>query len=78
MLALPLIILAVHFFIALVRGVMAFRLPHPSAFPGVLVLAVLVATAFYDVSFLRPEIMVAAAFSLAVSTKSFPKERFDG
>jgi hypothetical protein len=78
MLALPLIILIVHFFIAMVRGIMAFRLPHPSAFIGILTLAAIVATAFFDVSFLRPEIMAAAAFALAVSTKSFPKERLDG
>jgi uncharacterized membrane protein len=78
MLALPLIILTVHFLIAMVRGIMAFRLPHPSAFIGILTLAAIVATAFFDVSFLRPEIMAAAAFALAVSTKSFPKERLDG
>ena len=78
LLVLPLILLFAHFAIAMVRGIMAFRLPHPSAFIGILSLAAVVAATFFDVSFLRPEIMVAAAFALAVSTKSFPKERLDG
>ena len=78
LLALPLILLLVHFFIAMVRGILAFRLPHPAAFIGVFALAAIVADAFFGTSFLRPEVMVALAFSLAASTKSFPKERLDG
>jgi hypothetical protein len=78
LLALPLILLLVHFFIAMVRGIMAFRLPHPSALIGIFALAAIVADAFFGVSFLRPETMAAFAFSLAISTKSFPKERLDG
>ena len=78
LLALPLVLVLAHFFIAMVRGIMAFRLPHPSALIGILALAAVVADAFFGVSFLRPETMAAVAFSLAVSTKSFPKERLDG
>ena len=78
LLALPLVLVLAHFFIAMVRGIMAFRLPHPSALIGILALAAVVADAFFGVSFLRPETMSAVAFSLAVSTKSFPKERLDG
>jgi hypothetical protein len=78
LLALPLILLLVHFFIAMVRGILAFRLPHPAALIGVFALAAIVADAFFGTSFLRPEVMVALAFSLAASTKSFPKERLDG
>ncbi len=78
LLALPLILLLAHFIIAMVRGIMAFRLPHPAALAGVFALAATVADAFFGVSFLRPETMAALGLSLAVSTKSFPKERLDG
>jgi hypothetical protein len=62
----------------MVRGIMAFRLPYPSALIGIFALAAVVADTFFGVLFLRPETMAALAFSLAVSTKSFPKERLDG
>lgn len=78
LLALPLILLLVYFSISCVRGVMAFRLPHPAAFAGVLILAVVAADAFFGVSFLSSEVMAAVVFSLAVSAKSFPKEKSDG
>lgn len=75
---LPVLFLLVYFVIALVRGVLAMRLPHPAAFAGLLALAVVVLDAFFGVSFLRPEVMVAVVVLLAVSTKSFPKEKIDG
>ena len=78
LLALPLISLLVFYAIALARGVMAFRLPHPAALPGVLSLLVVVLDAFFGVSFLRSDVMVALALVLAVSVKSFPKEKIDG
>jgi hypothetical protein len=78
MLALPLISLLAYFAIALVRGAMAFRLPHPAAFLGVLSLVAVALDALFGVSFLRSEVMAALAFSLAVSVKSFPKEKIDG
>jgi hypothetical protein len=78
LLALPLVLLLVHLAIACVRGAMAYRLPHPGAFAGVLALAAAVADAFFGVSFLRPEVLSAIAFTLAVSGKSFPKEKIDG
>ena len=78
LLALPLVLLLAYFVIGLVRGAMALRLPHPAALIGPLSLSVAVLDAFFGVSFLRPETMAAVAFSLAVSTKSFPKERLDG
>lgn len=76
--ALPVLFLLVYFVIGLVRGVMAMRLPHPAAFAGLLALAAAVLEAFFGISFLRPEVMVAVVVSLAVSTKSFPKEKIDG
>jgi hypothetical protein len=77
-LGLPLVFLIGYYFIALVRGVMAFRLPHPAAFSGVLVFAAVLVDAFFGVNFLRCEVLAAIAFALAVSTKSFPKEKIDG
>ena len=78
LLALPLVALLGFFAIAMVKGIMAFRMPHPAALLGLLALAAVVLDAFFGVSFLRPEVMLAVAFSLAVSAKSFPKEKIDG
>ena len=47
----------------------------PGAAVGVLALAALAAEAFMDASFLRPEVLVAAAAFLSVSASSFPPAR---
>jgi hypothetical protein len=70
--------LIVYFFIGLVRGIMAYRLPHPAAISGALALAAAVADAFFGVSFLHSEVLVATVVALSISTKSFPKEKSDG
>ena len=58
--------------------VRARRLPGPTVLAAPLAIAALAATAFFDCSLLRVDVLVIAGAILAVSAKSFPKEMIRG
>ena len=58
--------------------VRARRLPGPTVLAAPLAIAALAATAFFDCSLLRVDVLVIAGAILAVSAKSFPKEKIRG
>ncbi|MBO7683237.1 MAG: hypothetical protein J6T51_00750 [Kiritimatiellae bacterium] len=72
--ALPLGFLLFTFFSRAAGCVRALRLPSPAAFAAPLAVSALVATAFFDCSLLRADVLVVTGAMLAVSAKSFPKE----
>ena len=60
--------------LALYQGVRR-HLPHPAAWAALMVLIAAILQAVVDYSFLDPAMMMALALTLALSARSFPKEK---
>lgn len=73
--ALPFGFLLFTYFRRAAGCVRARRLPGPTVLVAPLAIAALAATAFFDCSLLRADVLVIAGAILAVSAKSFPKEK---
>ena len=76
--ALPFGFLLFTYFRRAVSCVRARRLPGPTVVVAPLAVLPLVATARFDCSLLRPDVLVITGAILAVSAKSFPKEMIRG
>ena len=76
--ALPFGFLLFTYFRRAVSCVRARRLPGPTVVVAPLAVLPLVATALFDCSLLRPDVLVITGAILAVSAKSFPKEMIRG
>ena len=76
--ALPFGFLLFTYFRRAVICVRARRLPGPTVVVAPLAVLALVATALFDCSLLRPDVLVITGAILAVSAKSFPKEMIRG
>ena len=70
-LALPILLLTVHYVRRLVLWFRVLDLPHPACWVAPLVLALGIALGFFDCSFLRPDALMAALPIVAVSAAAF-------
>ena len=73
MLALPLIMVTVTYFMRLVGWLFVRTAPQPGCWVAPVVLLAVAATAFFDCSYLRADVLMAVAAVLTLSASTFPK-----
>ena len=78
MMALPLILMIVTFGMRLVGWLFVLTVPRPGCWIAPAVLLAVVATGFFDCSYLRVDVLMAVAVILALSASEFPKARKEG
>ena len=78
MMALPLILMIVTFGMRLVGWLFVLTVPRPGCWIAPAVLLAVVATGFFDCSYLRVDVLMAVAAILALSASEFPKVRKEG
>lgn len=77
-LALPVAFMAFTFIRRLVSWFFTYCMPPPACLAGLLALVAVAASAFFDCSFLRADVMLAVAGLFALSASSFPKTGREG
>ena len=73
MMALPLLLMLVTYFAKLVGWLFVGTVPRPGCWVAPVVLAAVVANAFFDCSYLRVDVLMPVAAALALSAAEFPK-----
>ena len=73
MLALPLLIMLGTYFVRLYRWALTRTAPQPGCWAGLAVVGAVVATGFFDCSYLRADVLIAVSAVLALSASTFPK-----
>ena len=73
MMALPLIFLLVTYFVRLAGWLFTRKAPQPGSWLALPVLLAVVATGFFDCSYLRVDVIVSVAAVLSLSASTFPK-----
>ena len=75
MTALPLILMLTTYGIRFVGWLLSRKVPQPGCWAAPAVLPAVVATGFFDCSYLRVDVLMAVAAVLALSASTFPKAR---
>ena len=73
MMALPLVMLLVTYFVRLVGWLFTRTVPQAGCWAAPVVVAVVVATGFFDCSYMRADVLISVAAVLAISASTFPK-----